>query len=325
MADASEICDVQILDTSDDISDDNEFINKVETLFMSELDRESDGGDEEGEDSGSVTPRSYDEKAAMDQDRHIDRGGSFIDLSNANRRVRPAKVPDFFASRLQELEGEDLHIGTVYTVPSQNNSAQARLMIRLDDEGIMEGLPRTYALRCSKPVQQLHMLVSNIINDDEAGEEDPLANQDFIGIQGKVEQECMMVPMLEDSRYRELIRERTIQANKPKRTTQMLDSTGSGSLETRQLSSIKLISDHALLKQQSALRKRGPSDELRRERLPRTDVMNMLFRVFESYGRLSFNDLVSHTQQPAPYLKEILADITAHLQYSVARTKTCTS
>lgn len=222
--------------------------------------------------------------------------GGFIDVSSANRRVWLVKVPDFFARRLEEVErgcgeGVDAYVGSVRTVQSGSASgAGSRLMIHLDEQGPMADLPADYHLQSFKPTQQMHLLVQSA------------QTEEALGIQGRVEQECHMIPVLEDERYRTLLRARTEAANRPKRSIQLVDGHHRASM-------VEHVSEHALLAGQA---KRRTEPEMRRERLPRGEVINMLFKAFERYERMSFGDLLTHTQQPAAYLKEILGEVAIY-------------
>ena len=49
--------------------------------------------------------------------------------------------------------------------------------------------------------------------------------------------------------------------------------------------------------------------EMKRERLPKEDVMNMLFSAFEKHTYWALKGLVDYTKQPVQYLKDILGEI----------------
>lgn len=238
-----------------------------------------------------------DEDAAEEEVHQSEKDiGGFIDVASANRRVWLVKVPDFFARRLEDIEGRceegvDVYVGSVRTVQSTSGGGtDSKLMIHLDEQGPMADLPSDYHLQSFKPTQQMHLLVQSA------------QTEEALGIQGKVEQECHMIPVLEDERYRTLLRARTEAANRPKRTIQLVD-------EHHRAGMVEHVSEHSLLAGQA---KRRTEPEMRRERLPRGEVINMLFKAFERYERMSLGDLLTHTQQPAAYLKEILAEIAIY-------------
>jgi transcription initiation factor TFIIF subunit beta len=47
----------------------------------------------------------------------------------------------------------------------------------------------------------------------------------------------------------------------------------------------------------------------KKERIPREDLLDLLFNLFESKAQISFKELVQKTQQPVSWLKEVLADV----------------
>ena len=47
----------------------------------------------------------------------------------------------------------------------------------------------------------------------------------------------------------------------------------------------------------------------KKERIPREDLLDLLFSLFESKMHISFKELVQKTQQPVSWLKEVLADV----------------
>jgi transcription initiation factor TFIIF subunit beta len=253
-------------------------MSEMDTTASNDEDRES-FDDEEHEPSGN---------RGLASEKDV---GGFIDISSANRRVWLVKIPDFFAKRLSEIEAtsgdQDVYVGCVKSTP---HDASSKLMISLSPDGPMADLPLEYNLISFKPTQMMHLLVQS----RETGE--------ALGIQGKVEQECHMIPLIDNARYRALIRQRNEVANQPKRTVQLVQPDN-------RVGMVQHITEHALISRQQS---RRVQTEERRERLPRAAVINTLFKAFERYERLTFADLEQYTMQPATYLKEILAEIAIY-------------
>lgn len=225
---------------------------------------------------------------AMGSEKDI---SGFIDVSSANRRVWLVKVPDFFAKQLIAIEekcgDQDVYVGCVKIAPS---NAPSRLMITLDKSGPMADLPQEYNLISFKPTQTMHLLVQS------------REREEVLGIQGKVEQECHMTPVLENERYLSLLRQRNEMANRPKRTVQLVQPDN-------RVNMVQHVTEHTLISRQQS---RRMQPEERRERLPRAEVINTMFKAFERFERLSFTELERYTMQPASYLKEILAEIAVY-------------
>lgn len=209
-----------------------------------------------------------------------------------NRRVWLVKVPEFFANRLDDFtdECEQRGIDSEFYVGRVRSAGGGKLSLLLDAEGPMGSLPLEYALVSSKPSQQMHML---------AHEEG-----DFIGIQGKVEQECRLQPNLQCPRYQEILRQRNTMANQPKRTIQAIDINARGE------STVPHLRDRDLL--QTSTRNNPRRIDEKRERIPRADLINILFGIFERQKTVSFAELERQTQQPAAFLKEVLGDIAIY-------------
>ncbi|PJF19483.1 hypothetical protein PSACC_00218 [Paramicrosporidium saccamoebae] len=166
----------------------------------------------------------------------------------------------------------------------------ANVKLVLSKNGPCGDLPLEYNLQLGKCDQTMHLFC-----EDLAGR--------AIMIEGKVEQECQLRPVLNDQ-YREVMRRRNDLANRPRRTVQMLDSA----TDNIRMGLIPHVSEHEMLMK----KKRRYEPELRRERLPKEEVMDMLFRAFERLPHWTFKALVDHTQQPSTYLKDLLAEIAIY-------------
>lgn len=212
-----------------------------------------------------------------------------VDISSANRRVWLVKVPDYLAERLGELDEEGLELGSVRATPSSaGGPAQVKLV--LSPAGPCGDLPMEYDLQLSKCDQTMHLFC-----EDLAGK--------ALALEGRVEQKCELKPVYNEQ-YREVMQRRNDVANRPKRTVKVVDSL----TDNIKMGLIPHVSEHEMLMK----RKRRYEPELRKERLPREEVMDMLFRAFERIPHWQFKNLVDHTQQPATYLKEILGEIAIY-------------
>lgn len=212
-----------------------------------------------------------------------------VDMNQANRRVWLVKVPDYIADRLADLDESNLDLGVVRVTPNPvGGPAQVNLL--LAPHGPCGDLPLEYTLQLSKCDQTMHLFC-----EDLSGR--------AVMIEGKVEQECQLRPILNEQ-YRDVMRRRNETANRPRRTVQMVD------VESRdiQVGLIPHVSEYEMLSK----RKKRYEPEMRRERLPREEVMDILFRAFERIPHWTFKALEEHTRQPATYLKEILGEITIY-------------
>lgn len=108
-------------------------------------------------------------------------------------------------------------------------------------------------------------------------------------IEGKVDKEFYMKPVLNED-YRQIMQKRNEESSRPKRTIQVVNDVQGG----RRIGLIKPVNENALLK----LQKSKTIPDEKRERLPRKEVMDILFRAFERMPHWNFKGLVEQTQQP---------------------------
>ena len=229
---------------------------------------------------------TYEELEEFDQDG-ISTG--IIRTDNANRRVWLVKIPDFLADRLADIDEDGLELGTVRATPGNNgNPPQVKLV--LSSNGPCSDLPLEYDMQLSRCAQTLHLFC-----EDFAG--------NAIAVDGKVEQECQLKPVLDDN-YRSVLRMRDEQANKPKRSIQLVDPIA----DSRQVGLIPHVSEHEMLLK----RRKKYEPEQRKERLPKEEVLNMLFNAFDRTPHWTLKGLIDLTQQPSVYLKELLTDIAVY-------------
>jgi transcription initiation factor TFIIF subunit beta len=130
-----------------------------------------------------------------------------------------------------------------------------------------------------------------------------------VSLEGVVQHECRVMPYMSDD-YRQMIRQRREEAERPKRTTQMFESKGSDRMVRLGGAGFSLGEKPALMV--NARKRRN--EDLRRDRLPKEEVMELLFKVFETKNHWSLKELVEVTQQPVVYLKEILSELCIYNQ-----------
>jgi transcription initiation factor TFIIF subunit beta len=121
-------------------------------------------------------------------------------------------------------------------------------------------------------------------------------------IEGKVEQECHLNPVLNDD-YRHMLQQRTVEANRPRRTVQVVDSHA-GNV---QIGLVQHSREADLVKMYSRPRS-GDGSQLdnRRERLPEAEVLNLIFKAFERYPLWTLKSITDYTHQPTSYVRDLL-------------------
>lgn len=110
--------------------------------------------------------------------------------------------------------------------------------------------------------------------------------------------------------YREILRQRRMDASKPKRTVIMMDDMDAGS--NNMLAAgvgkghIKNRAANIVMAASQARSKEAPE---KFARMPRNELLDLLFSLFDRYKHWSLKRLREETQQPYVYLREVLASI----------------
>lgn len=95
-----------------------------------------------------------------------------------------------------------------------------------------------------------------------------------------------------------------MEAEKPKRSIQIMEGKGIHTM-------IKPTSDSFLYGKPAltAAEKKKMAEENRRERLPREEMLELIFKCFENRPYWSMKEIQEYTRQPAVYIREIIAEL----------------
>ncbi|CDW99337.1 hypothetical protein [Sporisorium scitamineum] len=114
--------------------------------------------------------------------------------------------------------------------------------------------------------------------------------------------------------YRELLRKRREEASKPKRTIKMLDSTDAGrhnmlvaGVGAGLANSQKSRFNAAISSKPKSSASGGAGEKF--ARMPKNELLDLLFALFERWQYWSLKKLRAETQQPESYLRETLTGI----------------
>lgn len=215
--------------------------------------------------------------------------GGIIDTSHCDRRVWLVKVPDFLEEAIADIEEDGLEIGTVRAIPALPNSSSGPVIkLFLNEKGPCKRVPLEYDLKLSKSSQTMHIFC-----------EDAFGKALFI--EGRVEQECQLKPVI-SKEYLSIMKERNDSTSKSQRHLQIMDDPN----DIQRASFIPHTKESVILARK---KERRLNPDSRKERIPKQDLINILFNAFSSSPHWSFKALIDHTQQPSLYLKEILSEI----------------
>ncbi|CAL4947218.1 unnamed protein product [Urochloa decumbens] len=135
------------------------------------------------------------------------------------------------------------------------------------------------------------------------------SNQGKYACEGKVDQKFDMKPHSENlAEYGKLCRERTTKSMaKPRRVEVLVDDTGN---RMRPMPGVPPIPTTTNTKDKK--KPPPPKYETKRTRRNRTEMENILFKLFERQPNWSLKHLIQETDQPEQFLKEILNDLCVY-------------
>jgi transcription initiation factor TFIIF subunit beta len=215
----------------------------------------------------------------------------YLKMDNADRKVWLVKVPKFLFEKWSKVSEEGVDLGQlkIKNIPSLKS---IDVTLELDDK-FSKDLPKNYKLQFTNYSPKTGVIPTNeyIFTDNGKGA--------GVSVEGIVHNEATISPIV-DEHYRKIMQNRTEAASKPKRQTQVLD-------EENEKRAHRMTSNDGNSFAMQPIRKKTVQEK--RERLPRSEVLSLLFQAFEKYDYWNFSGLVDYTHQPQTFLKEILGEI----------------
>jgi len=125
---------------------------------------------------------------------------------------------------------------------------------------------------------------------------------------GRVKHECNLRPQLSD-KYRQRLKQRTLAANQPRRTIKRIEDEHPGDRGSinRLTSGVTNTSGFSDLIKPKAKPAKGQFERM--ARMPRNQLLDLLFSLFREREHWSVKLLRERTQQPEAFLKEVLGEI----------------
>lgn len=213
-----------------------------------------------------------------------------LQTSQAQRKVWLVKLPDFLMERWMNSSGNgtrEADLGSI-RIHEQTQTKPSHVTLHLPQDPRYQGIPKDYELSFLKNTKPNSVF-----------SEDPMSGT-ALEVVGKIEQECLVRPAFNEA-YHRLIRERNTQSNRPKRTIQVLDQDSTDV----QYGILAPVREAALLHRD----KQKFSTDRKRDRLPKADVLDLLFTAFERRPNWTLKDLSDYSKQPTAYLRDVLQEI----------------
>ncbi|KAI5960612.1 uncharacterized protein KGF55_004505 [Candida pseudojiufengensis] len=136
---------------------------------------------------------------------------------------------------------------------------------------------------------------------------------------GKIVHDCQIIPSRHDINYSSLIRKRDATMQGPPRPKVTLLNEIPGVIQSNAGPSIRGNNTSIFLKSTQPKNK----SEGRAIRMPKKDLLDLLFRLFEEYEYWSIKGLKERTKQPESYLKESLDSIATLIKKGPYTSKWC--
>lgn len=248
-----------------------------------------------------------------------------VDTTWAARGLWLVKVPKYISQRWEAVAaategGVSEEVGRIRIVKSDQAKEQEVTLILPDkilqmdvnkadtpstskDESHKTVVPKEHKFSLGRPHQNLGVFSHEYapVKDESAVEtedQEPKAFDPKLRLEGHVTRRAECRPIF-SSNYMQMKKKQIEISQKPKRSVQHINTI---------VNTYKPVSNHANLIEFENQQKNGA----KKERADRDKVQEMLFSAFEKHQYYALKDLVRITQQPIPYLKEILHEFCVY-------------
>lgn len=289
------------------------------------------------DDFGGEDEKKFDVEAQQEEETQPDPDEELI-LDRGNGRVWLVKIPKHLMTRWAAIDKEDIHLATIRIYPNavSPSGRSPRIFLFLppdpnDPTPRTPDLPQFPSNAAYVPIgeggvqvdrYELDMVNGSVENQlvvaerpkDTAAPPSATTSSAFNPrarttiLTGRIKHECNLRPLFNES-YRLQMRERSRAYNTPKRQIRMIEEAGvsGGRGGINRLSTG--ISTGSFADMIKAKQKPVKGTFERMARMPRNQLLDMLFQLFQEQPRWSIKPLRERTQQPEAYLKEVLNEI----------------
>ncbi|RKP22798.1 transcription initiation factor IIF, beta subunit-domain-containing protein [Syncephalis pseudoplumigaleata] len=230
-----------------------------------------------------------------------------LDMTRADTKVWLVKVPGFLAERWSDIGEENVDLGRIRINHAAGPNDRDGITLILDDTPEVQDLPTEYRLTVrDKAVKNTY-----VFEEDEDGE--------ARAITGTVHHECSIsVKNIADPRYFRLQQKRNHSQVVPVKRTQFLDDnarpvfiapTHIATTDNDFLQRLAVVAIAIAMLIEDVQKKPRKSPTSKATRMPRENLITLLFSAFEKYQYWNLKGIMKYTNQPQAYLKEVLADI----------------
>ncbi|KAJ8693154.1 hypothetical protein PTI98_010396 [Pleurotus ostreatus] len=267
-------------------------------------------------------------------------------LDQGNGRVWLVKIPKFLMERWSAIDAEDIHLATirVYSNAIGANGTPPRIVLFLPPNRNPNSAQHTS--ETNNPKRPVFTSTTNYTSDEPDQYEldmvnDAVENQIVVAerpkdnsfstsstsisaaaasansrarttiLTGRIKHECNLRPVFTEN-YRRQMKERTKKYNTPRRQIMMIEEAGvaGGRGGINRLSSgVGVGSGNAFSDLIKSRPKPVKGSFERMARMPRNQLLDLIFHLFRETERWGLRPMRERTQQPEVYLKEVLSEV----------------
>ncbi|KAJ7489519.1 transcription initiation factor IIF, beta subunit [Mycena latifolia] len=265
-------------------------------------------------------------------------------LDQGHGKVWLVKIPKFLLERWTAINAEDVHLATVRVYPNSKPGGRTRMFLFLppnaDPTKKQTPLPpqnpsrpqfahaTTYSVdgTAEPDCYELDMVNDNVENQVVIAErpKDPSLSVSTSAaaatpntrarttiLTGRIKHDCNLRPALTAS-YRRQMRERHLKANTPTRSIMRIEDAGIAGGRggvNRLTSGVGVGAGGAFNELVKTKPKAAKGQFERMARIPRNQLLDLIFQLFRDTPRWGIKPLRERTQQPEVYLKEVLSEV----------------
>ncbi|EMR11228.1 hypothetical protein PNEG_00817 [Pneumocystis murina B123] len=256
----------------------------------------------------------------IDYEGYEDDSGD-LDMSRMRSKVWLVKVPKFLLDRWELIKEDGVDLGVIRI---ENNKLDNIKLIIPNIEGnkdlpleynvfVMNRHTRNTYVFAEKDLKSVQNTSDQTFLSERYSEKyhNPCKSlQKHIALVGTIAHECNISPIINEQ-YRKVMQTRSRIASQPKRKIQMLNNYNAltGNFMTLGIPETNTLRFSNFIKNT----KKNSQDQ-KASRLPRNELLDILFKCFDDYDYYSMKTLKEITKQPETYLKEVLESIAVLLK-----------
>jgi len=214
-----------------------------------------------------------------------------VDPCKADDQVIETKVEDPTVPSAMKRKVERQPISSARSQTKSTRRIKSEFMMEVAANGSVTA-PKSYSLNMSSEIIPMYIFSET--------------NEGKVAVDGKVEHKFDMKPHTQNvDDYRKLCRERTNKSNFKARQVQVIDNERGGYNPMQGMMDFSTI----LSKDRKGPAAPIKTQDMKRTRMDRGELENILFKLFERQSNWTLKQLLTETDQPTQFIKEILNDL----------------